>query len=109
MTVKIMAFGLIALTFASVSPAGADSSAGQAFARLEALVGRWQGENEDGEESVKTYRMVANGTVLHEEYEVVGRDDRSMTTMLSSRRRSSALDPLLHRRQPAAHGGRPLC
>lgn len=81
MTVKIMAFGLIALTFASVSPAGADSSAGQAFARLEALVGRWQGENEDGEESVKTYRMVANGTVLQEEYEVVGRDDRSMTTM----------------------------
>ncbi len=81
MTIKTMAFGLIAVTLATVSPAGADDSAGQAFARLKTLAGRWQGENGDGEKSTKTYRVVANGTVLQEEYEVVGRDDRSMTTM----------------------------
>ena len=82
MTINRIAIGIVAMTLAAVSPAGAaEDAADQAFAQLKTLIGTWQGENGDGEKSTKTYRLIANGTVLEEEYEVVGRDDRSMTTM----------------------------
>ncbi len=72
---------VVSILAAFSAAAASEDAAGEAFAQLKTLVGTWQGENGNGETTTKTYSMVANGTVLQEDYEVVGRDDRSMTTM----------------------------
>lgn len=82
MILRRFTIACLASIVATISPAGGtENAASQAFAQLKTLIGTWQGENGDGEKTAKIYRLVANGTVLQEEYDVEGRDDRSMTTM----------------------------
>ncbi len=53
------------------------------FQKLQTLVGEWEGASADGRKAETTFRLVANGSVLMEEFRFIGEDGDHASEMIT--------------------------
>jgi hypothetical protein len=74
----------IALFVALAWAQGAEGNDVQAaFKRLSSLVGEWEATGPDGKKAETTFRLVANGTVLMEQFRFIGEDGTDASEMVT--------------------------
>lgn len=75
-----LSIGILATaTLAGGAMAGNNASTG--FEKLKSLVGEWEAQTKDGKTHVFFYKLIADGSVIQEDYQVKGERGTSMVTM----------------------------
>jgi hypothetical protein len=59
------------------------SEAEAAFQKLQVLVGEWEATRSDGQRAETNFRLVANGTVLMEQFRFIGDDGKHASEMVT--------------------------
>ncbi len=80
---RISLFGMaLVLAVAWVQRAEGNDVQG-AFQKLQTLVGEWEGASADGRKAETTFRLVANGSVLMEQFRFIGEEGDHASEMIT--------------------------
>ncbi len=80
---RISPFGMaLVLAVAGVQRAEGNDVQG-AFQKLQTLVGEWEGASADGRKAKTTFRLVANGSVLMEQFRFIGEEGDHASEMIT--------------------------